>query len=68
MSQKFGKKKTWSKINVLHVTWKKKKHEQERLELKLLLRKRFRKRGSEKNRKYKLNPLANAGATAITST
>ena len=45
-----------------------KKHEQERLELKLLLKKRFRKRGGKKNRKHKLNPLANAGATATTST
>lgn len=45
-----------------------KQHEQERLELKLLLKKRFRKRGGKKNRKSKLNPLANAGAATTVST
>lgn len=39
-----------------------KQREQERIDLKQSLKKRFRKRGGKKNKKAKLNPLANAGA------
>lgn len=59
-SKKLKRRRPGKKQRLAHKMGK--QHEQERADLKQNLKKRFRKRGGKKNKKPKLNPLANAGA------